>query len=105
MTWNAHQTRGGILRHVSAVADARRDGELPLDVDGVRQAFADELDLLGALQLRWHTRLAGQIDRSLMSQRSWRAPSRSSSSAKACRTPSRRASATADTWRRISPRV
>ncbi|MEJ7795341.1 MAG: hypothetical protein WKF50_07305 [Nocardioides sp.] len=68
MTWNAHQTRGEILREVSAVADARRDGELPLDVDGVRQAFADELDLLGALQLRWHTRLAGEIDRTLMSQ-------------------------------------
>jgi len=68
MTWNAHQTRGEILRDVSAVADARRDGGLPMDVDGVRQAFADELDLLGALQLRWHTRLAGQIDRTLMSQ-------------------------------------
>lgn len=68
MTWNAHQTRGEILRQVSAAADDRRDGVLPLDVDGVQQAFADELDLLGALQLRWHTRLAGQIERSLMSQ-------------------------------------
>jgi len=68
MTWNAHQTRGEILRDVSAVADARRDGELPLDVEGVRQAFVDELDLLGAVQLRWHTRLAGQIDRTMMSQ-------------------------------------
>lgn len=68
MTWNAHQSRGEILREVSAAADARRDGVLPLDVDGVRRAFADELDLLGALQLRWHTRLAGQIDRTLMSQ-------------------------------------
>lgn len=68
MTWNAHQTRGEILRDVSAAADARRDGVLPLDVDGARTAFADELDLLGALQLRWHTRLAGQIDRTLMSQ-------------------------------------
>lgn len=68
MTWNAHQTRGEILRRVSAVADTRRDGVLPLDVDGARTAFADELDLLGALQLRWHTRLAGQIDRTLMSQ-------------------------------------
>lgn len=68
MTWNAHHTRGEILREVSAIADARRDGVLPLDVDGVRQVFADELDLLGALQLRWHTRLAGQIDRTLMSQ-------------------------------------
>ncbi len=68
MTWNAHQNRGEILRQVSAAADARRDGVLPLDVDGVRTAFADELDLLGALQLRWHTRLGGQIDRALSSQ-------------------------------------
>ena len=68
MTWNAFKTRGETLRDVSAAADARRDGVLPLDVDGVRTAFADELDLLGALQLRWHTRLAGQIDRTLMSQ-------------------------------------
>lgn len=68
MTWNAHQNRGEILRNISAAADARRDGELPLDVPGARTAFADELDLLGALQLRWHTRLAGQIDRALMGQ-------------------------------------
>lgn len=68
MTWNAHQARGEILRQVSEVADSRRDGVLPMDVDGVQQAFTDELDLLGALQLRWHTRLAGRIDRTLMSQ-------------------------------------
>lgn len=68
MTWNAHQSRGEILRTVSAVADTRRDGALPMDVDGVHARFADELDLLGALQLRWHTRLAGQIDRALMSE-------------------------------------
>ena len=68
MNWNAFKTRGEILRDVSAVADARRDGTLPLDVDGVRTVFADDLDLLGALQLRWHTRLAGRIDRELMGQ-------------------------------------
>ena len=34
-----------------------------MDVEGVGEAFADELDLLGALQLRWHTRLAGHIER------------------------------------------
>lgn len=68
MTWNAHQARGEILRQVSAVADSRRDGVLPLDVDGVQRVFADELDLIGALQLRWHTRLAGRIDRALLPQ-------------------------------------
>ncbi len=68
MTWNAFHTRGEILRTVTAAADARLDGRLPLDVDGVREVFVDELDLLGALQLKWHTRLAGRIERALMSQ-------------------------------------
>ena len=68
MTWNAFHTRGEILRSVVTAADARLDGRLPLDVDGVGRVFDDELDLLGALQLKWYTRLAGRIDRSLMHQ-------------------------------------
>jgi hypothetical protein len=68
MTWNAFRSRGEILRDVTAAADDRRDGTLPWDVAGVPAAFADELDLLGALQLRWHTRLAGRIERELMGQ-------------------------------------
>ncbi len=68
MTWNSYRTRGEILRDVSAEADAHQDGALPMDVDGVRTAFTGELDLLGALQLRWHTRLAGHIDRELLGQ-------------------------------------
>ena len=68
MTWNAFHSRGEILRAVTAAADARLDGRLPLDVDGVERVFEDEIDLLGALQLRWHTRLAGRIDRALMTQ-------------------------------------
>jgi hypothetical protein len=68
MTWNAFRSRGEILRDVTAEADARHDGSLPWDVDGVRAAFVDELDLLGALQLRWHTRLAGRIERELTGQ-------------------------------------
>lgn len=68
MTWKSFHSRGEILRDVIAVADARRDGLLPLDVPGVPEAFEDELALLGALQLRWHTRLAGRIERELMRQ-------------------------------------
>jgi len=68
MTWNAFHSRGETPPAVSAAADARLDGRLPLDVDGVREAFDDELDLLGALQLKWHTRLAGRIDRALTCQ-------------------------------------
>ncbi|HXH80243.1 hypothetical protein [Nocardioides sp.] len=68
MTWNSHHRRGEILRTVIAEADARQDGCLPMDVNGVAETFGDEHTLLGALQLRWHTRLAGRIERELMSQ-------------------------------------
>ena len=68
MTWNSFHRRGEVLRDVTATADVRRDGLLPLDVDGVAETFADELALLGALQLRWHTRLSGRIERELMNQ-------------------------------------
>jgi hypothetical protein len=68
MTWNSFHRRGEILRTVTATADVRGDGILPMDVEGVAETFGDELSLLGALQLRWHTRLAGRIERELMSQ-------------------------------------
>jgi hypothetical protein len=68
MTWKSFHSRGEILRDVIAAADERRDGLLPLDVPGATEAFEDELALLGALQLRWHTRLSGRIERELMRQ-------------------------------------
>src|SRR3546814_9390867 len=37
-------------------------------LSGVRETFRDELDLLGALQLRWHTRLQGKIEHELAEQ-------------------------------------
>jgi len=68
MTWTAFHRRGEVLRQVVETADQRVDGELPLYVEGVSETFADAIDLLGALQLRWHTRLAGRIERELASQ-------------------------------------
>ena len=68
MTWNSYHHRGEVLRTVIETADARRDGILPMDVDGVAQTFDDDVALLAALELRWHTRLAGQIERNLMTQ-------------------------------------
>jgi len=68
MTWTAFHRRGEVLRTVVETADQRVDGELPLYVPGVAETFADATDLLGALQLRWHTRLAGRIERELMAQ-------------------------------------
>lgn len=68
MTWTTFHHRGEILRTVTRTADQRRDGILPMDVDGVRETFGDELSLLGALQLRWHTRLSGHLERALLHQ-------------------------------------
>jgi hypothetical protein len=68
MTWKSFHRRGEILRTVITTADRRRDGLLPMDVDGVAETFGDELSLLGALQLRWHTHLAGRIERELMDE-------------------------------------
>lgn len=68
MTWKAYHNRGETLRAVIAAAAVRQDGVLPMDVDGVRETFRDELDLLGALQLKWHTRLSGNIEQLLSTQ-------------------------------------
>ena len=68
MTWTSHHRRGDVLREVIRTADTRLDGRLPMDVDGVTETFGDELTLLGALQLRWHTRLSGHIERELADQ-------------------------------------
>ena len=68
MTWTSFHNRGEILRSVIATAGVRRDGILPMDVSGVAETFGDELTLLAALQLKWHTRLAGHIERELVTQ-------------------------------------
>ena len=66
MTWDAFHRRGEVLRAVVDEANTRRDGILPMQLPGVAETFGDELTLIGALQLRWHTRLAGLIERELM---------------------------------------
>lgn len=57
--------RGDVLRDVVTAANQRRDRTLPTDVPGVSQVFADELDLLGALLLRWHARLSARLEAAL----------------------------------------
>lgn len=66
MAWTTFHHRGEVLRAVTEAADTRRDGLLPMDVKGVRETFGDEHTLLGALQLRWHTRLSGHLERLLL---------------------------------------
>ena len=68
MTWKSFHHRGETLRAVIATANVRRDGLLPLDVAGVRETFEDELALLATLQLKWHTRLSGRIERELVAE-------------------------------------
>lgn len=68
MNWKAYHSRGEILHDVIATAAQRRDGLLPMDVEGVTEKFDSELDPLCALQLKWHTNLAGRIDRFLAEQ-------------------------------------
>ena len=68
MTWDTFHRRGEVLRAVVDATEARRDGVLPMEMPGVAETFGDELTLIGALQLRWHTRLAGSIERELMDQ-------------------------------------
>jgi hypothetical protein len=63
MTWTTFHSRGEILGDVMDTADLRLDGRLPMDVAGVTDKFDGELDLLCTLQLKWHTRLAGRIER------------------------------------------
>ena len=66
MSWNSFHHRGEILRAVVDTANDRRDGVLPAGVPGVAENFEDELDLVGALLLKWHARLSGNIERALM---------------------------------------
>jgi hypothetical protein len=68
MTWNSFHHRGAILQTVVETADRRRDGVLPMQLPGVTETFRDELDLLAALQLKWHARLSGNIEGALAQQ-------------------------------------
>jgi len=67
-TWDSIHRRGEVLRAVVDEANERRDGVLPMELPGVAETFGDEFSLVAALQLRWHTRLAGRIERALMEQ-------------------------------------
>ena len=85
-SWNSLHRRDAVLRTVLEHLDAQRDGALPMDLPGVREAFGDPVGLVAALQMRWHTRLSGTVERSLMAQPTnleaavldgWRATARS----------------------------
>ncbi|MET0997178.1 MAG: hypothetical protein ABWX73_00560 [Marmoricola sp.] len=66
MSWKTFHSRGETLRAVMDTVNDRRDGILPTEVPGVAEHFTDELDLIGALMLKWHARLSGNIERALV---------------------------------------
>src|SRR3954454_774489 len=66
MSWTAFHSRGETLHAVVDAPNANRDGILPMQVAGVTENFTDEIDLVGALLLKWHARLSGNIERALM---------------------------------------
>ena len=65
MSWTTFHHRGEILRDVVDATNTRLDGIVPMDVPGVAANFENELDLIGALVLKWNARLAGNIERAL----------------------------------------
>src|SRR3954454_4287590 len=68
MSWNAFHSRGETLHAVVDAANTHRDGILPMQVPGVAENFTDDIDLVGALLLKWHARLSGNLERALMRQ-------------------------------------
>lgn len=65
MTTTPAYTRANVLQAVINEAQVRQDGHLPSDLPGVTTTFVDTADLVGALLLRWHTRLATALERAM----------------------------------------
>ncbi len=66
MTWNAYNRRKEVLREILAIADQQCELSITdlLDtVDGGREAYANETELLFDIQMNWFQRLSGQLDR------------------------------------------
>lgn len=68
MNWEAFHHRGDVLHSVIAEIGVHQDGTLPMDLPGVNQTFRDDLDLIGALQLKWSARLQGWLEREFADQ-------------------------------------
>ncbi len=59
-------TRASVLHAVIEEMQARNDGRIPTDVDGVDAFFHDTEDLTDALLLRWHTQLTASLEGGLV---------------------------------------
>lgn len=69
MAWAEFHRREAVLRTAMDLAEQRRDGVLAWEeLPDATAAFGTPDRLLSALQMRWHTRLAGAIERELAEQ-------------------------------------
>lgn len=59
-------TRASVLYAVIEEIQARNNGQIPTDVDGIDAFFHDTGDLADALLLRWHTRLTASLEGGLV---------------------------------------
>ena len=57
-----YRQRYRVLHAVIQEMDVRLDGVIPRHVPGLREMFEDDVELVGALQMRWYTRLSGRIE-------------------------------------------
>lgn len=51
-----------VLQRLIQDMDERIDGVIPSHLPGLREVFEDDVALVGALQMRWYTRLSGRIE-------------------------------------------
>lgn len=58
-------SRASVLHAVVDTMLARRDGQIPTDIEGIDNFFDGVEDLVNALLLRWHTRLIASLERGL----------------------------------------
>ena len=59
-------SRASVLHAVIEEILARRDGQIPTNIDGIDTYFNDTEGLANALLLRWHTRLVASLERGLV---------------------------------------
>jgi hypothetical protein len=59
-------TRAGVLHAVTEEILARKDGQIPTNIDGIDTFFHGTEGLADALLLRWHTLLTASLERGLV---------------------------------------
>jgi hypothetical protein len=59
-------SRASVLHAMIDNILARKDGEIPTNIDGIDTFFDGIEDLANALLLRWHTRLVASLERGLV---------------------------------------